>query len=58
MNVIPLDANLVRGSHGLLPAVVADAPVLISSRRCRWTELMPAVDVRDVILEHVFGADA
>jgi predicted AlkP superfamily pyrophosphatase or phosphodiesterase len=58
MTVIPLDADLVRGSHGLLPGTVADAPVLISSRRCQWTDRMPAVGVRDVILEHVFAADA
>ena len=30
MDVIPLDANLVRGSHGLAPVTEADAPILIS----------------------------
>ena len=30
MNVIPLDATLVRGSHGRIPASLADGPVPIS----------------------------
>jgi predicted AlkP superfamily pyrophosphatase or phosphodiesterase len=32
LNVIPLDASLVRGSHGRMPANEADWPVLISGR--------------------------
>jgi len=31
MDVIPLDASLVKGSHGRLPASAADAPVIIAS---------------------------
>jgi predicted AlkP superfamily pyrophosphatase or phosphodiesterase len=31
MDVIPLDATLVKGSHGRLPARVEDAPVIIAS---------------------------
>jgi predicted AlkP superfamily pyrophosphatase or phosphodiesterase len=30
MDVIPLDASLVKGSHGRLPATAAEAPVLIA----------------------------
>ena len=33
MDVIPLDAKLVRGSHGRLPDDAADGPVFLSSRR-------------------------
>jgi predicted AlkP superfamily pyrophosphatase or phosphodiesterase len=33
MDVIPLDATLVRGSHGRLPDDPADGPVFLSSRR-------------------------
>jgi hypothetical protein len=32
MDVIPLDAGLVRGSHGRLPTVDEDYPVLIGTR--------------------------
>ncbi len=32
MDVIPLDASLVKGSHGALPADPADGPVLVASR--------------------------
>jgi predicted AlkP superfamily pyrophosphatase or phosphodiesterase len=31
MDVVPLDASLVRGSHGLAPASLADGPVALSS---------------------------
>ncbi len=32
MDVIPLDATLVKGSHGARPANMADYPLLISQR--------------------------
>ncbi|HVS10604.1 MAG TPA: hypothetical protein VMS76_12090 [Planctomycetota bacterium] len=32
MDVIPLDATLVRGSHGRLPADPLDGPVFLCSR--------------------------
>ena len=32
MDVIPLDASLVRGSHGRLPERAADGPLFLSSR--------------------------
>jgi predicted AlkP superfamily pyrophosphatase or phosphodiesterase len=55
MDVVPLDATLVRGSHGRLPENTADGPVLISSE----PRLMPdgtiaATDVKDLVLRHVF----
>jgi predicted AlkP superfamily pyrophosphatase or phosphodiesterase len=31
MDVIPLDASLVKGSHGRLPATASDAPVILAS---------------------------
>jgi predicted AlkP superfamily pyrophosphatase or phosphodiesterase len=56
MDVIPLDASLVRGSHGRLTDRVEDGPLLISSD----PDLLPvgtvaAMDVKDIILAHVFG---
>jgi len=54
MKVIPLDAALVRGSHGLQAASRAEAPVLFSSERREWPDELPATSVRDVLLSHVF----
>ena len=33
MDVIPLDAGLVKGSHGLVPPDPADGPIWISSEQ-------------------------
>jgi predicted AlkP superfamily pyrophosphatase or phosphodiesterase len=54
MDVIPLDATLVKGSHGARPAHAADHPILISGR----ADLMPqtglnATDVYHVIKRHL-----
>src|SRR5439155_617631 len=55
MEVVPLDAGLVRGSHGRLPDQPASGPVFISSE----PDLLPdgplhATGVKPVILDHVF----
>ena len=57
MDVVPLDAGLVRGSHGRPTDDPADGPVLISSD----ASLLPpgpvaAMAVKDLILAHVFAA--
>ncbi len=54
MDVIPLDATLVKGSHGRRPASAADFPLLISER----PELLPSpqidsLDVYHLIKRHV-----
>jgi len=54
LDVIPLDASLVKGSHGRLTTWDEEGPVLITKERA----LLPAdritsVDVRDVILRHL-----
>jgi predicted AlkP superfamily pyrophosphatase or phosphodiesterase len=56
MDVIPLDATLVKGSHGLVGSDPRDSPLLITSE----PSLLPdgevhATDVKGLILEHVFG---
>jgi predicted AlkP superfamily pyrophosphatase or phosphodiesterase len=53
MTVIPLDASLVRGSHGRIPDSLDDGPVLISSERDAVDAPLAATAVRDVILAHV-----
>ncbi|PIQ22475.1 MAG: alkaline phosphatase family protein, partial [Cytophagales bacterium CG18_big_fil_WC_8_21_14_2_50_42_9] len=54
MDIIPLDATLVKGSHGRQPENPADGPVLLS----KTTELIPdgqvpATDVFNIILAHL-----
>jgi hypothetical protein len=56
MDVIPLDAGLVRGSHGRLPERLSAGPVLLSSE----PDLLPdgaveATGVKGLILDHVFA---
>ena len=57
MDVIPLDATLVKGSHGRLIDDTQAGPVFISSE----PQLLPegpvaATAVKDLILAHVFAA--
>ena len=54
LDVIPLDASLVKGSHGRIPDDAADGPLLLT----RHPELLgdgeiAATDVHDVILRHL-----
>jgi hypothetical protein len=59
MDVISLDATLVKGSHGRPTDRPEDGPLFITSR----PELLndgpvEATDVKGLLLEHVFGAEA
>jgi predicted AlkP superfamily pyrophosphatase or phosphodiesterase len=56
LNVIPLDATLVRGSHGRLTDSLDDGPVFITSEKMAVAEPIPAVAVRDLVLAHLFEA--
>ena len=56
MDVIPLDASLVKGSHGRITDDENEGPVLITSD----PDLLPdgpiaATDVKALMLKHVFG---
>jgi predicted AlkP superfamily pyrophosphatase or phosphodiesterase len=56
LDVIPLDARLVKGSHGLVTEREEDGPLVISSE----PDLLPdgavaATDVKRLILDHVFA---
>ncbi|MFH7026788.1 MAG: alkaline phosphatase family protein [Heteroscytonema crispum UTEX LB 1556] len=54
MDVIPLDASLVRGSHGCIPPSTANAPLLISQQsHLLDSKSIPAVDVCQLILKHL-----
>ena len=56
LDIIPLDASLVRGSHGRLTDDPADGPVFITSELDLVPEedVVAATDVKRIILEHVF----
>ncbi len=57
MDVIPLDASLVKGSHGRVTAHAEDGPLVISSERSLLPEgAVAATAVKQLILDHVFGA--
>jgi predicted AlkP superfamily pyrophosphatase or phosphodiesterase len=57
MDVIPLDATLVRGSHGRLTDRAEDGPLFITSEpQLLGAGPVAATDVRDLLLDHVFAA--
>ena len=56
MNVIPLDATLVRGSHGRIPVDVQQGPVVISSEAGAVSGTLEPTAVHDLMLSHLFDA--
>ena len=54
MNVIPLDATLVRGSHGRVTDRLEDGPLVISSERGAVEGPVESTAIRDLMLSHVF----
>ena len=55
LEVIPLDATLVRGSHGRITDALDDGPVFISSEPGMSNDPIESTAVRDLILQHVFA---
>jgi predicted AlkP superfamily pyrophosphatase or phosphodiesterase len=54
MEVVPLDASVVKGSHGIRNDRVEDSPMLVSSRPDLLPEAdLKATDVFDVMLRHL-----
>ena len=53
MNVVPLDASLVRGTHGRPPASPEHGAVLISSSRAGEKERFAPTEVADLILSRL-----
>ncbi|MBI3269677.1 MAG: alkaline phosphatase family protein [Planctomycetes bacterium] len=58
LDVIPLDATLVKGSHGRPPDDPADGAVLLASTRRLARDRIPATAVKALLLDAVFGAGA
>jgi hypothetical protein len=54
LEVIPLDATLVRGSHGRVTDRLDDGPVFISSEKGAADGPLQATRVRDAMLAHLF----
>ena len=54
LEVIPLDASIVRGSHGRPTAALEAGPIFISSEKEAVNGPVHATAVRDLILEHLF----
>ena len=55
--VVPLDAALVKGSHGCRPANMADWPVLITERRDLLSaHPLDSTAAYDIIKHHVVPA--
>ena len=56
MNIIPLDATLIKGSHGRQPGNPADGPILLSKSKALIPDgQIPATDVFHIILAHLNG---
>jgi predicted AlkP superfamily pyrophosphatase or phosphodiesterase len=56
MDVVPLDAALVRGSHGRCPVDVREWPVLLTSRKeLLHKSAIEAVDVFALLRDHCLG---
>ncbi|MGB3144521.1 MAG: nucleotide pyrophosphatase/phosphodiesterase family protein [Maribacter sp.] len=54
MNIIPLDANLVKGSHGRLTEDKEDFPLLISNENnIQNMEVVSAINIREIIENHL-----
>jgi predicted AlkP superfamily pyrophosphatase or phosphodiesterase len=53
MDVIPLRADLVRGTHGRVPVDPQQGPVLIASSRRGAVDRMPMTSVRDFLLSRL-----
>ena len=54
LEVIPLDATLVRGSHGRPTAALEHGPVLVSSEPRLADGPVESTAIRDVMLRHLF----
>ncbi len=55
MEVIPLDASLVRGSHGRVTDRPAEGPLFMTTEPGLLKDRIRAEDVYGMILAHVFS---
>jgi len=57
MDVIGLDASVVKGTHGLAPDTPEEGAVLLSSCEVSAVDRIPATAVKNLILDTVFAGD-
>jgi predicted AlkP superfamily pyrophosphatase or phosphodiesterase len=56
LEIVPLDATLVKGSHGRLPESAEDGPVWIDSEPDEaLPDVVPATEVKELILARLFA---
>ncbi|MFD2515377.1 alkaline phosphatase family protein [Pontibacter locisalis] len=53
LDIIPLDATLIKGSHGRIPEDVEEWPLLLTKNKQEVPKQMHAVDVFNTILQHL-----
>lgn len=54
LDIIPLNANLIKGSHGVIPASKEDYPIFITNyNACNTKEEIEAVEVCKIVQQHV-----
>jgi len=56
LDVIPLDASLVKGSHGLAPAKPEEGPMVIGSDAALGAASFEQAGIRDLAMRAMFGA--
>jgi hypothetical protein len=56
LDVIPLDANLVKGSHGRPTDDQLDGPLVMSDVPHLLPDTVSATDIKAIALKHIFGA--
>src|SRR5262249_33630084 len=54
LDVVPLDASLVRGSHGLLPRTADEGPLLLSDSKAHATDRIAQASVKAFLLRRMF----
>jgi predicted AlkP superfamily pyrophosphatase or phosphodiesterase len=58
LDVIPLDANLVKGSHGRPTDDPLDGPLVMSDVPSLLPDTVAATDIKAIALQHIFGSSA
>ena len=55
LDVIPLDASLVKGSHGRPTDDPLDGPLVMSDVPSLLPDTVSATDIKSIALKHIFG---
>jgi hypothetical protein len=57
LDVIPLDATLVKGSHGRPTDNPLDGPLVMTDTPSLLPEQVSATDIKHMALQHIFGVE-